>query len=60
MLFNNLLDQADKDGLFIYLEATPMGKPLYLKNGFMPLAKWAMLPGAETYTAMKRPPKSQS
>lgn len=59
MLLEPLMDQADSDGLFVYLEATPEGRPLYAKNGFITVAEKTVMEGIESYAAMKRPPKSR-
>ena len=36
-LIRIVLDQADRDGKQTYIEASPVGLPLYLKHGWEPI-----------------------
>jgi hypothetical protein len=49
-------DQADRDGLDCYLEATPAGYPMYKKCGFMPQGGFVMNNSDYVLLSMLRKP----
>ncbi|OZJ04495.1 hypothetical protein BZG36_02668 [Bifiguratus adelaidae] len=51
-------EQADRDGLQLYLDASPAGKPLYEKHGFLERAKSFIPEVQHVECHMVRSPKS--
>ena len=54
------LEQADRDGLEAYIEASPVGAPIYEHFGWVDIDTLVVLDGEYTELCMRRPAKNIS